>query len=116
MTRFLGVPPEVHESLGSTHDEALRRAQEGAPEGLVVLAGHQTSGRGRLGRTWFDQPDRSLMFSILLRPPWPVPSLPLLSLALASSAAWIASDLVDGVAIKWPNDVLCPGRKLCGVL
>ena len=71
--RFLGVPPEVHESLGSTNDEAFRRAQEGAPEGLVVMAGHQTSGKGRLGRAWFDQPGRSLMFSILLRPPLPVP-------------------------------------------
>jgi BirA family biotin operon repressor/biotin-[acetyl-CoA-carboxylase] ligase len=114
--RFLGVPPEVHETLGSTNDEAFRRAQEGAPEGLVVLAGHQTSGRGRLGRTWFDQPDRSLMFSILLRPPLPLQGYPLLSLALASSAAWIASERVDGVTVKWPNDVLCQGRKLCGVL
>jgi BirA family biotin operon repressor/biotin-[acetyl-CoA-carboxylase] ligase len=117
MTRFLGVPPEVHESLGSTNDEAFRRAHEGAPEGLVVLAGHQTAGKGRLGRSWFDQAERSLMFSILLRPAaLPLPSYPLLSLALASSAAWIASDLVDGVTIKWPNDVLCRGRKLCGVL
>ena len=116
MTRFLGVPPEVHESLGSTNDEAFRRAQEGAPEGLIVLAGHQTSGKGRLGRTWFDQPDRSLMFSILLRPRLPLASFPLLSLALASSAAWIASDMVDGITVKWPNDVLCHGRKLCGVL
>ena len=79
--RFLGVAPEVHESLASTNHEAFRRAQEGAPEGLVVVAGHQTSGQGRLGRTWFDQPDRSLMLSILLRPPLPVPSFPLLSLA-----------------------------------
>jgi len=114
--RFRGVPPEVHESLGSTNDEAFRRAREGAPEGLVVLAAHQTSGKGRLGRTWFDRPDCSLMFSVLLRPTLPVASFPLLSLALASSAAWIASDMVDAVAIKWPNDVLCHGRKLCGVL
>jgi len=116
MTRFLGVLPEVHESLGSTNDEAFRRALEGAPEGLVVIAGHQTSGKGRLGRTWFDRADRSLMFSILLRPPLSLPSYPLLSLALAASAARIASDMVDGIAVKWPNDVLCHGRKLCGVL
>ncbi len=116
MTRFLGVPPEVHESLGSTNDEAFRRAQEGAPEGLVVLAGHQTSGKGRLGRIWFDQPDRSLMFSILLRPRIPLPSYPLLSLALASSIAWAASDVASDVAVKWPNDVLHRGKKLSGVL
>ncbi|HXL15135.1 MAG TPA: biotin--[acetyl-CoA-carboxylase] ligase [Methylomirabilota bacterium] len=114
--RFLGVSPEVHESLGSTNDEAFRRAQEGAPEGLIVLAGHQTSGKGRLGRTWYDDPDRSLMFSILLRPPIPLQSYPLLSLALASSIAWAASDTAGDIAIKWPNDVLHRGKKLSGVL
>jgi BirA family biotin operon repressor/biotin-[acetyl-CoA-carboxylase] ligase len=116
MTSFLGVFPEVHESLGSTNDEALRRAEEGAPQGLIVLTGHQTSGKGRMGRVWFDQPGKSLMFSILLRPPIPVAAYPLLSLALASSAAWTAGDLLKDVTVKWPNDVLHGGKKLCGVL
>ncbi len=114
--RFLDVAVEVHESLGSTNDEAFRRAQEGATEGLVVLAGHQTSGRGRLGRTWFDGPERSLMFSILLKPPIPLQSYPLLSLALASSIARAASGIATGFSIKWPNDVLHRGKKLAGVL
>ncbi len=116
LMRFLGVPAEVHESLGSTNDEAFRRAQEGAAEGLVVLAGHQTSGKGRLGRTWFDEPGQSLMFSILLKPPIPLHSYPLLSLALASSIAWAAADIASEITIKWPNDVLHRGKKLSGVL
>ena len=116
MMRFLGVPAEVHESLGSTNDEAFRRAHEGAPEGLVVLAGHQTSGKGRLGRTWFDEPGQSLMFSILLKPPIPLQSYPLLSLALASSIAFTAADIAGDITIKWPNDVLHRGKKLSGVL
>jgi len=115
-TRFLGVPVEAHESLGSTNDEVFRRAGEGAPHGLVVLARHQTAGKGRLGRTWFDQPDRSLMFSILLQPTIPVPSYPLLSLTLATSVAATASIVGPGIAIKWPNDVLQRGKKFCGIL
>jgi BirA family biotin operon repressor/biotin-[acetyl-CoA-carboxylase] ligase len=114
--RFRGVPLEAHETLGSTNDEAFRRAEEGAPEGLVVLARHQTAGKGRLGRTWFDQPDRSLMFSILLRPTIPLPSYPLLSLTLASSVAATASLVGPGIAVKWPNDVLQRGKKFCGIL
>ncbi len=114
--RFLGVPVESHESLASTNDEAFRRAEEDAPQGLVVVARHQTGGKGRLGRTWFDQPDRSLMFSILLKPTIPLPSYPLLSLTLAYSIAAVASIIAPAVTIKWPNDVLQSGRKFCGVL
>ncbi len=113
---FLGVPVESHESLGSTNDEAFRRAEEGAPHGLVVLARHQTAGKGRLGRTWFDRPGGSLMFSILLKPTIPLPSYSLLSLTLASSIAATASILASAITVKWPNDVLQGGKKFCGVL
>lgn len=106
----------MHESLASTNDEAFRRAGEGAPEGLVVVARHQTAGKGRLGRTWFDHPDRSLMFSVLLKPTIPLPSYPLLSLTLASSVAATASMIAPAITIKWPNDVLQSGKKFCGVL
>ena len=81
--RFLGVPVERHASIGSTNDEAFRRADEGAPEGLVVLADAQTAGRGRQGRAWWDAPGASLLFSILLRPTLPLAQCPLLALALA---------------------------------
>jgi BirA family transcriptional regulator, biotin operon repressor / biotin---[acetyl-CoA-carboxylase] ligase len=115
--RFLGIPVESHPSLGSTNDEAFRRAREGAPEGLVVVAGHQTAGKGRLGRSWFDEAGRSLMFSILLKPTLPLRSFPLLALALASAVADAGSEIAgEPLTIKWPNDVLHRGRKLCGVL
>ena len=117
MTRVLRFPVEAHRSLGSTNDEAFRRAQEGAPEGLVVSADHQTSGRGRLGRSWFDAVGRSLMFSILLRPRIPLQSYPLLALALATSVADACGEILgEPLTIKWPNDVLHRGRKLCGIL
>jgi len=117
VTRVLRLPIEAHRSLGSTNDEAFRRAQEGAPEGLVVSAEHQTLGRGRLGRVWFDEMGRSLMFSILLRPKIPLQSYPLLALALASSVADACGEILcEPLTIKWPNDVLHRGRKLCGIL
>lgn len=104
-------------SVDSTNDEVLRRAAEGAPEGLVVAADTQTAGRGRHGRAWQDQPGRSLLFSLLLRPELAPPSWPLLALAMAASVAE-AGGAHTGAAlnVKWPNDVLWGGRKLCGIL
>ena len=115
--RFLDVPIERHASLGSTNDEALRRAMEGAPEGVVVLADVQTAGRGRQGRAWNDVPGASLAFSVVLRPALPLPRLPLLALAMACSVAE-AAEAVTGHTydVKWPNDVLFEGRKVCGIL
>jgi BirA family biotin operon repressor/biotin-[acetyl-CoA-carboxylase] ligase len=110
-------PVEWHASLGSTNDEAFRRAAEGAPSGLVVAADTQTAGRGRQGRTWQDAPGRSLLFSLLLRPAVPMASWPLLGLAMAASVAEAGSEATGAtLAVKWPNDVLWRGRKLCGVL
>ena len=115
--RFLGVPMERHASIGSTNDEAFRRADEGAQEGLVVLAGSQTAGRGRQGRAWWDAPGASLLFSILLKPSIPLAQCPLLALALACSVADAGTKATGAVlTVKWPNDVLHDGRKLCGVL
>ena len=124
--RFLGVPVERHASIGSTNDEAFRRADEGAPEGLVVLADAQTAGRGRQGRVWWDAPGASLLFSILLRPTIPLAQCPLLALALACSVADAGTEATGSavaagaagatLTVKWPNDVLHDGRKLCGVL
>ncbi len=114
---FLGVPIERHESIGSTNDEVFRRAAEGAPEGLVVVAGTQTAGRGRMGRSWWDSPGASLSFSILLRPKIPLPQYPLLALAVACAVAEAGTEISgEPLDVKWPNDVVHRGRKLCGVL
>jgi BirA family biotin operon repressor/biotin-[acetyl-CoA-carboxylase] ligase len=114
---FRGIPVEWHASIGSTNDEAFRRAAEGAPEGLVVAADTQTAGRGRQGRAWQDLPGRSLLFSILLEPALPLPSWPLLGLAMAASVAGAGRALAGAALdVKWPNDVLWRGRKVCGIL
>jgi BirA family transcriptional regulator, biotin operon repressor / biotin---[acetyl-CoA-carboxylase] ligase len=117
MNTFLDVPVERHGFLGSTNDEALRRAEEGAPAGLVVVAESQTAGRGRQGRSWNDVPGASLAFSAVLRPSIPLPQYPLLAIAMACAVAEAGEELTGApLTVKWPNDVIHGERKLCGVL
>ena len=105
------------DSLPSTNLEAARRAAEGAPEGLCIVAGEQTAGRGRLDRQWVSPKGAGLYFSIILRPAFEQTSWPLLTLMAAVA---VHDTLLDSCAlktdIKWPNDVMAEGRKLCGIL
>lgn len=105
------------DSLPSTNLEAARRAIDGAPEGLCVVASEQTAGRGRLEREWVSPKGAGLYFSIVLRPSFEQSAWPLLTL-MAAVAVYEA--LLDSCAvqtdIKWPNDVLANDKKLCGIL
>ncbi len=103
--------------LQSTNDTAIRMAEDGAPEGTVVVAGEQTSGRGRHGRHWISPEGEGLYLSIILRPNLPFDRL--WQMAFVESVAVAeAVRQVSGLApqIKWPNDVLINGRKVCGIL
>src|SRR5512139_303068 len=111
--------------IGSTNDEALRRAREGAPAGLLVIAEHQTEGKGRKGRRWTSPPGSGLCFSLLVRPLSPRRHWPLLSLLTSVAVARSIEDVAAGlegirqavqVDLKWPNDVLLSGRKAAGIL
>lgn len=99
----------------STNSLLLAHA-ESSPSGAVLVAQRQTAGRGRLGRQWHAEPDASLTFSLLYK--LPRGTLPAgLSLAVGVAVAEALRELgVDGVALKWPNDILRHGRKLAGVL
>lgn len=113
------------QQIGSTNDEALQWASEGASDLAIVIAEEQTKGRGRAGRKWFTPPGASLAFSLILRPdltPSPSPTGrgeigPTLFTGLAALA------LVDALQkrglkpqIKWPNDILLAGKKAAGIL
>lgn len=109
---------EVVGSCPSTNAELVRRARAGAPAGCVLVADHQTAGRGRLDRVWATPPGSALTFSALLAPdrvavahwPW----LPLLvGIAVAEAVRRVAE---VGCTLKWPNDVLVGERKLAGIL
>lgn len=108
---------EVLAETGSTNADLAARARAGAPAGSVLATDHQTSGRGRLGRTWTATRGSSIAMSVLLRPARDPASwtwLPLLAgLAVADSLRSLAD--VPAV-LKWPNDVLVGDAKLCGVL
>jgi BirA family transcriptional regulator, biotin operon repressor / biotin---[acetyl-CoA-carboxylase] ligase len=102
---------------GSTNDDARRLAQEGAPEGTVVVAGSQSAGRGRLGRSWHSPSGAGLYLSIVLRPAEPLDRVGRYALIAALAAQETCRAVGAATArIKWPNDVLVDGRKVAGVL
>jgi BirA family transcriptional regulator, biotin operon repressor / biotin---[acetyl-CoA-carboxylase] ligase len=112
-----GRPVMVLSATGSTNDEALRWAQAGAPEGAIVVADHQTQGRGRRGRQWSSQPGQALLFSLVLRPAGPAARLQLLTTAVGVACAR-ALESTTGlrIGLKWPNDLIVEGRKIGGIL
>jgi BirA family biotin operon repressor/biotin-[acetyl-CoA-carboxylase] ligase len=105
---------DVVAECGSTNTVLLARADK-APSGAVLVAERQTAGRGRMGRPWHAEPAASLTFSLLYKLPQGLPSG--LSLAVGVAIAEALRDLgVEGVALKWPNDILRDGKKLGGIL
>jgi BirA family biotin operon repressor/biotin-[acetyl-CoA-carboxylase] ligase len=106
-----------YDTLPSTNTEAANQAARGAAEGLCVVAREQTHGRGRQERVWASPPGAGLYFSIVLRPRLRPESWPLVTLmaALAVRDALAESCALE-TDIKWPNDILAGGRKLCGIL
>ncbi len=103
------------ESLDSTNKEVLRQAKMGAKQGLVVVTAEQTAGKGRLGRTW-QTLNQSLAMSVLLRPDLPASEISKLSLLTAVSLHDALTLFTPNVGIKWPNDLLIEGKKVCGIL
>ena len=112
------APVRSAEVTPSTNAAAAEMAEAGEPEWTLVAAGHQTEGRGRLGRAWTDVPDAALLFSFVLRPDLPPARTGLLSLlAGASMAEAIRATTGRRVTCKWPNDLqLRDGSKVGGIL
>ena len=107
---------EVVEEAESTNALVADRARTDGPEGLVILAEHQTAGRGRLGRSW-ETPARSgLTFSVLLRPTVPPPAWPWLPLLTGYEVSKALRTAGFDATVKWPNDVLIGERKVAGIL
>lgn len=108
---------EVVATTGSTNADLAAAAREGAASGAVLVSAHQSEGRGRFDRRWTAPPDTSVAVSVLVRPSVPLDRWGWLS-ALAGMAVTDALRLVGGLdaGLKWPNDVLVGGRKICGIL
>ncbi|UCE19930.1 MAG: biotin--[acetyl-CoA-carboxylase] ligase [Gemmatimonadota bacterium] len=116
-TSFVGRTIYAFRRVKSTSDFAFRVAEEGALEGTVVLAEEQTAGRGRFGRSWHSPPGVGIWCSVVLRPnmfPWEAPRITMVA-ALAVVRA-VRNETGLCATLKWPNDVLIRGRKICGIL
>lgn len=110
----LGRDYRLLDACGSTNDEALILARQGAPEGLVVVAETQHQGRGRLGRVWHSPPGENLYLSILLRPTCVPTALPPVTLIAGTALARVVAQTGLRPRVKWPNDLLLPIENTYG--
>ncbi|MCX7773207.1 MAG: biotin--[acetyl-CoA-carboxylase] ligase [Clostridia bacterium] len=116
-TSLFGHELHYYPEVDSTNTLLKRLASEGAPHGTVVIADCQTAGRGRLGRTWMSSPGLGVWMSLLLRPPLHPTEVQSLTLAAAVAVCRALETLtIKNVGIKWPNDILIGGKKVCGIL
>lgn len=108
---------QVLDTVDSTNNAAKQLAAQGAPQGTAILAGHQTAGRGRRGRSFFSPPGAGLYLSVILRPQVPPDRLLHLT-ALCAVAAARAVEAACGLrpGLKWVNDLVVGRRKLGGIL
>lgn len=101
----------------STNDIALSLALEGARHGTVVVSEEQLAGRGRLGRSWYSEKSSGIYTSIILRPPLAPAAAPILTLMAGLAAHQAVVEVTALPAdIRWPNDLLIRGKKVCGIL
>ncbi len=116
-TRWAGHPTVFLPETDSTNNEAKRRAEAGAAHGTLVVAEFQEAGKGRRGRNWTSQSGTGIWMTILLKPDFPPSQAAMLTLVAAMAVA-------DGIrevtglhaGIKWPNDIVLSGKKVCGIL
>ncbi|MHC8659844.1 biotin--[acetyl-CoA-carboxylase] ligase [Bacillus amyloliquefaciens] len=116
-TEVLGKQLYYRDVLPSTQKTAHELANDGAPEGTLVVADKQTAGRGRMSRVWHSQEGNGIWMSLILRPDVPLQKTPQLTL-LSAVAVVQAIEAFTGVqpAIKWPNDLMIHGKKAVGIL
>ncbi len=114
-TRHVGRRVLVYDALASTNDTAAELPADDA--GTAVVADHQTAGRGQYGRAWLTRPGSALLLSVLVAPPNHL-RRPVVLTAWAAVGVAEAVRTLTGVQarIKWPNDLLIRGKKVCGIL
>jgi len=115
-TKFIGKKIIYLESIDSTNNEAKKLATEGEKEGTIVISEEQTMGRGRLGRNWVSPKYKGIWMSIILRPE--VDPIHMAKVTQIGAAAVCRAALQMGIKtlIKWPNDIVLKGKKICGIL
>ena len=116
-TTWLAKNLFFYEETGSTNDDIKKMANESAQDGTLVVADTQTAGRGRRGRIWISPKGESIYMSLLLRPKCIPNQASALTLVMALAVTEAMEELVPGKSgIKWPNDIVMNGKKVCGIL
>ncbi|PLS16327.1 biotin--[acetyl-CoA-carboxylase] ligase [Bacillus sp. M6-12] len=116
-TNRFGKEIVYEETVASTQQIAHKLANEDAPEGTIVIAEEQVSGKGRLSRSWHSPKYTGIWMSIILRPNIPIHQAPQLTLLAAVAVVQAIEDVTDTLPeIKWPNDILINGKKVTGIL
>ncbi len=116
-TRWAAGSLAIFDAVDSTNNEAKRRAEDGAPHGLLVLGEEQTAGRGRRGRDWDSKKGDGIYMSLLLKPQMAPGNASMLTLVMGLAVREALAEAgVPSPMIKWPNDIVAEGKKLCGIL
>ena len=116
-TAWAGKKIFYYESIESTNTQGKRLAEAGEGHGTLVIADMQESGRGRRGREWISPPGTGIWMTLILKPSLHPRSASMLTLVMAVSVAKACREVTGLEAmIKWPNDIVVNGRKVCGIL
>lgn len=116
-TKWAGEPVCFYEELGSTNLQAKLDAENGAKEGTLIVADMQTAGRGRRGRMWSSPPGTNVYFTLVLKPDYQVELASMVTLVMGLAVAQGIRETCGIEAyIKWPNDIVVKGKKVCGML
>ena len=114
---LLGKDISIYREVSSTNSIAQLMAQSGAPDGTIVMSMSQTDGRGRMKRQWSCPPSKGILMSMVLRPELLVQFVPQLTLLCGVVVAETIRKVTGCEAgIKWPNDIVISGKKVCGIL
>lgn len=116
-TLWAGHPVKFYDAVDSTNLRAMQEAESGAPEGTLIVADMQTAGRGRRGRSWQSPAGTNVYFTLILRPDYKPDKTSMVTLVMALAVAeGIEAACGLQTQIKWPNDIVINGRKVCGIL
>lgn len=116
-TRWAGRPVLFFESVDSTNLQAKREAENGCGQGTLVVTDMQTAGRGRRGRAWSSPPGTNVYFTLILKPEYQPDEASMVTLVMALAVAeGIRAGCGVEAGIKWPNDIVVEGKKVCGIL
>ena len=116
-TDWAGRPVFYYDELASTNLQAKLDAENGAGEGTLIVADMQTAGRGRKGKGWSSPAGTNVYFTLILKPDYDVEQASMVTLVMGMAVAeGIRATCGVDARIKWPNDIVAGGRKLCGML